>query len=262
MNILLCNDDGFYAQGMRALYDGLKDHHTLTIAAPEVEQSGVGHSFTYRKPVKCKTADFLPGIPGYIVSGTPADCVKLSIGHLMKTPPDLVVSGINNGDNSGIAGFYSGTVAAAREGAFWGIPSIAFSIADHHGRFFEEWSPCINDLTMRLAAAISESNAFGHAVYYNVNFPGCRRDECAGTLITRQSLAFYRDVYTETILEDGAIEYHLRGEKFNVEASNDYDSRAIENRYITITPHHFDTTDFTVIKALSNFSLSGHKEVI
>ncbi len=128
LNVLLTNDDGFYADGIRLLYEELIKNFSVTVVAPEHEKSGVGHAFTFNNPLHYTKSLESDPIKGYIVNGSPADCVKFAISYLLPQKPDIVISGINNGENSGLSAFYSGTVAAAREGAFWNIPSFAFSV--------------------------------------------------------------------------------------------------------------------------------------
>ena len=254
MRLLLTNDDGFDAPGIRFLHDALRPFHDIVVAAPAVEQSGVGHAFTYRKGIRLEEKEFVSGTSGYAVFGTPADCVKVALGHLLSEKPDAVISGINNGDNTGIAGFYSGTVGAAREAAFWGVLGIAFSVANNEAQFFGEFEDLIPDIVSQLSKIFCEDRESEKQIYYNVNFPGCLRSECHGIKICRQSLAFYRDSYRVKESAEGVDEYWLRGVKEGVELSNEFDARAVENQWITITPHHFDTTDFAVMSCLKDIA--------
>ena len=130
MRILLTNDDGIYAPGLEALHDELQRLGTVDVVAPHVEQSGVSHSITYLEPLLAHEVFRQGRLFGRAVRGSPADCVKLAMLQFCNTPPDLVVSGINAGANSGINVLYSGTVAGAIEGAFFGITSIAVSLAE------------------------------------------------------------------------------------------------------------------------------------
>ena len=136
MNILLANDDGIYAPGLHALRQALERLGNVLVVAPATEQSGVGHSITYLTPLTCKELWEEEYFRGWAVDGSPADCVKLGVSELSKEPIDLVVSGINGGLNAGINVLYSGTVAAAIEGAFFRLPSIAVSLEhDPHADF-------------------------------------------------------------------------------------------------------------------------------
>ena len=131
MHILLVNDDGIYAKGLRALCEACTERgHDVTVCAPHTERSASSHRITLAEPIYVQAVDFkLPNVSAWSISGTPADCVRLGIYELVSTPADVVISGINNGHNAGMAVHYSGTIAAAREGALNHVPSIASSMA-------------------------------------------------------------------------------------------------------------------------------------
>jgi 5'-nucleotidase len=252
LRILLTNDDGFSSPGIRHLYDVLKKEHTVTVVAPEQEKSGVGHAFTYNKPLKFQKREFKDGGEGYSVSGTPADCVKIALSHILDEKPDVIVSGMNNGNNTGIAAYYSGTVAAVREGAFWHVTSIAFSLCEKKPGFFSEYAL----ISCKILQKIMIDNVLAgndKRVFYNVNFPSCHPDKCAGVVMTKQSLSYYNDRYEQVKQEDGTVENWLCGERKDVEQSNEYDARAVENNYIAVTPLHIDATAFNVLGSLSGF---------
>jgi len=128
MKILLTNDDGIHAPGLFALYEALKADYQLHIVAPESEMSAVGHAITLTSPLRVQAVHKNGSFFGYAVTGTPADCVKIAVRVLLERPPDIVLSGINPGANVGVNVLYSGTVSAATEGAFLGVPSAAISI--------------------------------------------------------------------------------------------------------------------------------------
>jgi 5'-nucleotidase len=250
LRILLTNDDGFSSPGIRHLYDVLKNDHSVTVVAPEYEQSGIGHAFTYNKPLMFRKRKFNGGAEGYSVSGTPADCVKIALCHILDEEPDVIVSGMNNGNNTGIAGYYSGTVAAVREGAFWQVTSIAFSLCEKDPCYFSEYARIAYKIFQRIM--LDNSIASGDKrVFYNVNFPSCHPDQCAGVVITKQSLSYYNDRYEPVTREDGTVEYWLHGERKDVEPLNEYDARAVENNFIAITPLHIDATAFKIMDSLS-----------
>ncbi len=240
LRILLTNDDGFSAPGIHHIYTALKDDFEVTVVAPEEEKSGIGHAFTYHKPLTFHEHSF-QDVTGYKVAGTPADCVKFALSHLLAERPDIIVSGINNGTNAGIAGYYSGTVAAAREGAFWKITGIAFSLGEKTPEYMAEYALVAKTILQKIAAEKTLQRN-GNKIYYNVNFPSCAHGECAGIKVTRQSLSFWDDRYTPVTNEKGTVEYWLNGVRKDVEARNEYDARAIENNFITITPLHIDAT--------------------
>ncbi|MBD3390386.1 MAG: 5'/3'-nucleotidase SurE [Chitinivibrionales bacterium] len=265
LHILLTNDDGYPAEGLRLLYASLSRNHRVTVVAPEKEQSGAAHAFTYKRTLGCRPLPAAEGMHGFAVSGTPSDCVKLALAHLLETRPDVIVSGINVGENTGMAGHYSGTLAAAREGAFWEVTSAAFSVAEEGARYMADYA--------RTAAAIVEKLAAMHAdgfanerrrVFFNVNFPSSAPAESRGIRITRQSLAFFVDKYR--LVRDGPAGrvLQLYGAKQEAEPSDAYDSRALDSGYITITPLHFDATAGHVLTHMaplenSRWYLSGKR---
>ncbi len=251
LHILLTNDDGYAARGLTKLYESLKTVHQCVVVAPMEQQSGCGHAFTYKKPLFCRTLTEQDPVPGYAISGTPSDCVKFSFGHLLDKKPDLVVSGINEGSNAGIAGFYSGTIAAAREAAFWRVPAIAFSLCERGSAYLEAYK----DVAVDLIASLYErfgTQKNSEKVFYNVNFPPCSPEESKGVLVCKQSLSFYNDTYEKRVSADSKEEFWIQGDLEDLEPSNEYDAPALEQNYITITPLHFDATAYDQLSALSD----------
>lgn len=250
MRILLTNDDGYSSEGIGVLYAALSERNEVTVSAPLIEQSGVGHAFTFNGPLTYIEIPSEAGLKGFGVSGTPSDAVKFALGHLLPDLPDIVVSGLNIGENSGISSIYSGTVAAAREGAFWGVRSFAFSVCEK-GRPFAAGYAAMVPAIIDSVVALSSNNrdTARNRTFFNVNFPPCDPAKCKGIRITRQSLAFFDDRYRREH-RDGSDCYWVYGEKVGVEPTNEYDSRAILNNHIAITPLHFDATDDAAIVLL------------
>jgi 5'-nucleotidase len=248
--ILLTNDDGFYAEGIRLVYNELIKNYKVIVSAPETEKSGVGHAFTFNKPLHFKKSDESDSMNGYIVNGTPSDCVKFAISYILPQRPDFVVSGMNFGENSGLSAFYSGTVAAAREGAFWNIPSFAFSICKETVEYAKEYASMVPPILKKLIAANQKINS--NRTYYNVNFPPCKPSAVKSTKITWQSTAFFDDRYEkiEVATHESGTGYMIYGEKKDIEHSNAYDSRALMNNIIAITPLTFDSTAHNAIPLL------------
>ena len=240
--ILLTNDDGFHARGIKCLYDALSTRYDVTVAAPEKEQSGVSHTFTFMKPLVFREAGESDQMPGYIIQGAPADCVKFAVSTLMKKMPDIIVSGINDGDNSGIAAFYSGTVAATREGAFYGIPSFAFSMFNRRNQYMERYAAMAPGLIEKILGA--PHPPLDTRVFYNVNFPACNPDESKGVRVTWQSMANYEDYYKRIDDEKDPSYggYNVYGDRNGMEKSNAFDARAVLNGYIAVTPMSIDST--------------------
>lgn len=251
MKLLVTNDDGVGAVGMNALADALRQEHEVTVVAPAREQSGIGHAFTFQSPLHFRADGEGCDYPVYAIDGTPSDCVKFAVSHLLGFRPDAVVSGINLGENSGVSSIYSGTVAAAREGALWGIPSFAFSIcgadATHVNGYARMSARVVDWLLNRDTGAL----VAGHPrTFYNVNYPTCAPADCRGLCLTRQSLAFFDDHY-QAVSDNGHGEgYVLSGEKQDLEPSREYDSRALLDHYATLTPMGLDATDHSVLSGL------------
>jgi 5'-nucleotidase len=262
--ILLTNDDGFFSSGINHLYTVLKDNYKLDMVAPEKERSGIGHAFTYKRPLVVQKRFLDNGNNGYSVSGTPSDCIKVAVANILTEKPDLIVSGINNGNNTGIAAYYSGTVAAAREGAFWHIPSIAISLFENSTHLYKEYS----NVSVKLIKIIIEdylnnnSHIFKNRVFLNINYPSCHPKLSRGIRITKQSLAFYLDKYTSVKRNDCISEYWLHSEIGEIEPSNDYDTCAIRNNFITITPLHIDATDGHSTELLAYLEKINFKSMI
>ena len=255
--VLLTNDDGVASKGLELLYRILCDEYDIFTIAPHSEQSGVGHSFTYQDTLFLHehTGGFSEKL--FSLSGSPADCVKFAVSRLMPQFPDFVVSGLNIGENSGISSFYSGTVAGAREGAFWRICSFAFSVCDEAKDYAGEYVTMVPSILKQISSFIS--NDYGK-VFFNVNFPPCPPRNAKGIKITRQSMAYFLDKY-RNVLSDSTKGYRIYGEKVNIEESDEYDSRALLNGWITVTPHSFDSTSYEhytfMKKREKEFSLKG-----
>jgi 5'-nucleotidase len=247
IRVLLSNDDGFHSTGIRCLYDALSAHFAVTTVAPQREQSGVSHAFTFHSPLYYEKVGENGSMPGYVVNGTPSDCVKFAVSTLMSQRPDVVVSGMNLGENSGISGFYSGTLAAAREGAFWGIPSVAFSVCDGAKSHMADYSA----MAVRILRHILEMHT-SSATYYNVNFPACPVAECRGIKVARQSMAFFDDRYRSVVNERGEEGFLVYGQKIGLEQTDDYDSCALANNYATVSPLHFDATAEEALRGLQS----------
>jgi 5'-nucleotidase len=252
LNILLTNDDGYDSAGLKHLYGVLAAEHDVVVAAPETEQSGIGHAFTLERPLHYRKLPAELGMKGFIINGTPSDCVKFALSFLLEHKPDFVVSGMNIGENSGICGYYSGTVAAAREGAFWRVPSVAFSLCARAGGFVEPY--CKRALAIFKGITALGPAPNGRCVFYNVNFPECAPDACRGVKVTRQSTAFFDDRYRRVETATAQAGYVVYGDKKDVEESDAYDSRALMNNYITVSPLGFDATAEWALPLLSDLA--------
>ena len=231
MRILISNDDGVFASGLKALVSNLAGSHELTIVAPDREQSAVSHGLTIRRPLF--TSDWtVAGLPALGVSGTPADCVKLGIDQIMAdNPPDLVLTGINNGPNTGINVFYSGTVAGAMEANFLEIPAIAVSVAS--------FNPSHYDTAAVIAAKVVkfyEEVPFPGNNTLNINVPDLPLEQLQGVRICRQSRLKYKDHYVPKEAPNGRTYYWLDGDHPQVNDDLSLDDCALKKGWVSITP--------------------------
>lgn len=230
MRILLTNDDGIHARGLQELAASLALDHSITIVAPDSERSAVSHGLTIRTPLFIRTHT-VGHLTGTAVSGTPADCVKLGIDKLVEAEPDLVVSGINNGANTGVNVFYSGTVAAALEASFSGIPAIAVSIGSFTPAHYQDASR-ITSAIIRLL----DQYAIPAGVVLNINIPNLPESEIRGIRITRQSRIKFKDSYLRRENPNGAPYFWLDGDQPEEIADLDLDEYALRQGWISITP--------------------------
>ena len=261
MRLLVSNDDGIFAQGIHALASALADAgHEITVVCPDRERSATGHGLTLHKPIRAERIDtiFDPSIRAWACSGTPSDCVKLALGALLERPPDLVVSGINHGQNLGTDILYSGTVSAAMEGVIEGIPSIAFSLASYTSKRFEVAADFARILLDRV-----KERPFGEGILLNVNIPAVERQEIAGVTLATQGVRRYKDLFEERIDPRGNTYYWLAGEAFEEGADSNAthlpddlpsDLQAIRENYITLTPLQ---CNLTCVRGLSSLRTWG-----
>jgi 5'-nucleotidase len=254
-HILVSNDDGINAEGIYALVKELKKIADVTVVAPEKQMSAVGHAITVQYPLRVnpfyKNGEFF----GYAVDGTPADAVKLAVRALLKDKKiDLLVSGINHGMNTSINIIYSGTVSAATEGTILGIPSFAISLATY------EPNPDFSfaaKFAVKLAQFVFE-NGIPSGTLLNVNVPAVPENQIKGGLITRQGKAFWDDWFDLRKDPNGREYYWLTGKFVNYEEDINSDHTAVQNKYISITPIHFDLTNYEAIDKLKK---SGLEEI-
>ncbi len=231
MKILVTNDDGILSPVLSVLAEALAKRHEVRVVAPMHDQSGMAQAFTYSRGLLYKQVDST-AYPAYQVEGTPCDCIKFAVSHLFKDEKiDLVVSGINLGENAGMSTLYSGTVAAAREGAMWGIPAMALSVwtnSTPHLHFAVNW---LADLLER--PGMMDNLAKG---LWNVNFPACAPEEIEGVEFTDMSTVMFVDHYVAVTLPNGITEYQLRGHKPAERFVAGTDDYALSRNKIAITP--------------------------
>jgi 5'-nucleotidase len=246
MLILLTNDDGISAPGLTALHRALLELGEVRLIAPASVQSAASHGITLSVPLLTSSVKFPDGLEGISVDGRPADCVKLAVAQLLPRPPDLVISGINSGANVGINVIYSGTVAAAIEAAFLGLPSIAVSL--HLRSDVTADYPRAAKLARETIDQILKAGlAPGHVV--NVNLPALKAGESpAGTRVVRQCTRPWVDKY-ERRQDPRGRDYFWNTSVFTLGSEDDdTDVAALRQRYITVTPLQFDLTDYALLK--------------
>ena len=249
MNILLTNDDGIFSEGIRALYESLKQIGKVTIVAPDTERSAVGHAITLSDPLRVKKVIRTGKFFGYATTGTPADCVKLAIRAILKKKPDLVVSGINLGPNVGYSVLYSGTVSGATEGAILGIPSFAISLAT----FTNPNYSFAAEFAKKLAKQILKYKNLPKGTLLNVNIPAVVKKHIKGVRIVKQSGRAIEERFDKREDPRKRIYYWLTGEIIKSDAREDADIETIRKNYISITPIHCDMTNFDFISKLKEW---------
>ncbi|MDC0202045.1 5'/3'-nucleotidase SurE [Flavobacteriales bacterium] len=248
--ILIVNDDGINAPGIRKLISIMNDFGEVVVVAPDGPQSGKGHAITIESTIRCDKVIIDDGPQTeYSCSGTPVDCVKLAVNKLITRKPDLCVSGINHGSNSSINVIYSGTMSAAVEGALEGIPSIGFSLLDYsHEADFSEGEKYIREITQSVL-----DNNLPDGVCLNVNIPKSVDDkEIKGVKVCRQAKANWVEEFDEREDPKGRKYYWLTGKFVNYDKGDDTDERALENHYISVVPVQFDVTAYHAISKLNN----------
>jgi len=245
--ILITNDDGITAPGIRALVETMKTIGDVVVVAPDSVQSGMGHAITLNTLIRLDKVEIHGESLGYQCSGTPVDCVKIAVHRIMHRKPDLLVSGINHGSNSSINVIYSGTMSAAMEGAIEGIPSIGFSLCNstHEADF-----TAAAHFAKRIA-----NNVLNHGLpegsLLNVNIPYYPLDEIKGIKICRQATAKWEEVFEERIDPSNRKYYWLTGKFKNYDHGEDTDEWALANKYVSVVPVQFDFTAHHAIPFLN-----------
>ena len=248
--ILVTNDDGINAPGIRTLISVVKNIGDVIVVAPDSPQSGMGHAITinstlHSSRITPKNSEIIE----YSCSGTPADCVKLAINELMPRKPDLCVSGINHGSNSSINVIYSGTMSAAIEAGIEGVPAIGFSLLDYSWNAdFSQSKDFIRKITLNAL-----NNGIPKGVVLNVNIPAVKKSDIKGVKICRQAKAYWVEEFDKRKNPLGQEYYWLTGKFVNKDQGEDTDEWALNNNYISIVPVEFDLTAHHAIKGLNEW---------
>lgn len=249
MKLLLTNDDGIYAEGLYTLAKELEKDYELVIVAPDGERSATSHSITITKPIVVKKVN-LPGIKSkaYSVSGTPADCVRIALDKLVDEKVDMVLSGINRGINLGTDVLYSGTVSAAIEANIYKIPSIAVSAEVRDGKScYELAAKCTNDVLEK-----AKENCIKNKIVLNINTPCLEENEIRGIKICKIGEVIYDYYSIENEDENGDITLKIKG-RGDIEFRKETDRYYLKKGYVTVTPLHYDLTNFELIEEIKDW---------
>lgn len=251
--ILVTNDDGITAPGIRFLIDVAKEIGNVIVVAPDSPQSGMGHAITVNSTLYInKISKEGDKILEYNCSGTPADCVKIAKNEIVKEKIDLCISGVNHGSNSSINVIYSGTMSAAIEAGIEGIPSIGFSLADF------SWNANFEPIREYLKTILLNvlQNGLPEGVVLNVNFPKATKEEIKGIKICRQARAKYEEKFDKRVSPFGKEYYWLAGDFVNLDKGEDTDVWALKNNYVSVVPVQFDLTAHYAIQQLNTWNLN------
>ncbi len=245
--ILVTNDDGITAPGIRALIEVMNQLGEVVVVAPDSAQSGMGHAVTVHDVLFLNEVKIDDGPQKeFKSSGTPVDCVKLAISEVLHRKPDLIVSGINHGSNAAINIIYSGTMSAAVEGGIEGIPSIGFSLMD----FSWDADFTASKIYVKRIACEVLKNGMPEGIVLNVNIPALSPDKIKGVKVARQARAKWVETFDKRINPHGKEYYWLSGEFKNMDDQQDTDLHALENGYVSVVPVQYDLTAYQWIENL------------
>jgi 5'-nucleotidase len=245
-HILITNDDGVHAPGIRHLWEALSSLADLTVVAPLSEQSATSLSITLRNPLKLEKIDWQNGADVWAVNGTPSDCVKLGMNVVFEKEPDLIVSGINRGNNAGRNVLYSGTVAGAIEGVLHGVPAIAFSCHDYWDTDYSMTDRHVPKIVRHII-----EHPLPYGTLLNVNFPSKELKAIKGYKLTRQGMEYWKEDPTERHHPAERHAYYWLGAKLaEFEEQDDSDVVWLKKGYITAVPIHInELTDHNHLKS-------------
>ena len=244
--ILVTNDDSIHAKGIKELVSVAKTFGQVIVVAPDKPQSGMGHAITISNPLRIQKHYGFEEVMAYECSGTPVDCVKIAIFEILKRKPDLLLSGINHGENSSTNVLYSGTMSAAIEGAMESIPSIGFSLADFDADADFEATKSISSKIIKNVIL----NGLPKNTCLNVNVPKLRLKDIKGIKVCAQAHAYWDDKFDSRLDQFGRPYYWLTGDFSDIDKREDTDLFALKNGYASVVPTHFDLTNYQVLENL------------
>jgi len=251
--ILVTNDDGITAPGIRALVEAMQRIGNVTVVAPDSPQSGMGHAITIHDPLRMDKVNVFEGVDAYQCSGTPVDCVKLAVNKILHRKPDICVSGVNHGSNSSINVIYSGTMSAAMEGAIEGIPSVGFSLLSYKYDADFTGAQHYAELIVR---TVLKSNPWNQLLL-NVNIPSLPTKEIKGVKICRQAIGKWKEEFDERNDPNQRKYYWLTGKFVNPDLGEDTDEWALANNFVSVVPVEFDFTAHHAIPLLNKLDWNG-----
>jgi len=244
--ILITNDDGITAPGIRNLVDAVKGLGKIVVVAPDKPQSGMGHAITIGQPLRMHKVEMFEGIECWQTSGTPVDCVKLAVDKVLHRKPDLCLSGINHGANHSINVIYSGTMSAAMEASIESIPSIGFSLMNFN---YEADFEASKFYVRKIVSSLLKKKMDKHMLL-NVNIPSAPMELIKGVKICRQAYAKYQEDFLQRKDPQGKKYYWLTGAFVNFDKGTDTDVWALENNYVSVVPVQFDLTNYKLKQEL------------
>jgi 5'-nucleotidase len=247
--ILVTNDDGINAPGIKALVETARKFGEVVVVAPDSPQSAKGHAITISGPIRLRKVEVFDGILSYECSGTPVDCVKLAKHVVLKNRKiDLCVSGVNHGSNASINIIYSGTMSAAMEASLEGIPSIGFSLLDYS--FEADFEPSKSIVKILMDYLLSR--AIHYPILLNVNIPKLPVEKIKGIKVCRQAQARWVEDFKEATDPRGEKYYWLTGEFINEDKGDDTDVKALEEGFVSVVPSSHDLTDYDSISIIKD----------
>jgi 5'-nucleotidase len=244
--ILITNDDGVTAPGIRSLVEAVKDLGKIVVVAPDKPQSGMGHAITIGFPLRLQKVDLMDDVEAWQCSGTPVDCVKLAVDKILHRKPDICLSGINHGANHSINVIYSGTMSAAIEASIESIPSVGFSLLNYS---MEADFTGAKKYARLIVEQLLKRKQDKH-LCLNVNFPSVDESLIQGVKVCRQAYAKYVEDFNERKDPSGKNYYWLTGEFKNFDKGKDTDVWALEHNFVSVVPVQFDLTNYKLKKEL------------
>ncbi|MGG9961069.1 5'/3'-nucleotidase SurE [Ferruginibacter sp. SUN106] len=249
--ILITNDDGITAPGIKNLVEAVKGLGKVVVVAPDKPQSGMGHAITIGHPLRMTKMDIFDGVEAWQTSGTPVDCVKLAVDKVLHRKPDICLSGINHGANHSINVIYSGTMSAAMEASIESIPSIGFSLLDYN---IEADFTAARFYVHKIVSTLLKQKMDKHMLL-NVNIPSLEMELIKGIKVCKQAYAKYEEDFEERKDPQGKKYYWLTGKFVNFDKGKDTDVWALANNYVSVVPVQFDLTNYTLKTQLEKKNL-------